>query len=209
VDPGSGRIAAVPPALIATEVVRAAGGPFGFSRALPPEMRRDLAGTGVGVELPTVGGRTVIPADWEHPVVLGHPNYFGRFETDPPRGTILVTGRWANLHPKPPGMLEIEDRAAVAAPLAADLLERARHLAKRLAQHRGVHIPFAPQAPVIVALLPRSVHPDLAAADLVALLAGDFPEFPGGIRIELPARSDTAGGVRYAERLERLVTEGT
>ena len=196
--------------MIAPAVTAAAGGgPFGFSRALSPRTKRDLLDTGAGVELPVIGGRTVIPADWDRPIVLGHPNYFGRFEAPVPEGAILLTGRWSTLYPSPAGTIQIEDGAPVAAGLAEELRRRARHLAGRLTQHRGLHIPFRPESPIIVVMLPRSAHPDGAAADGVISLAGDFPEFPGGIRIELPTDSATAVEVRYAERLERLVTEGT
>jgi hypothetical protein len=196
--------------LIAAAVTAAlAGRPFGFSRALPPAQKRDLLDTGAGVELPALRGRTVIPADWNLPVVLGHPNYFGRFEADVPEGAVLVIGRWGARRPQPAGTTRIETRTPVEAGAAADLLERARRLAKRLVQHRGLHVPFVPESPVIVALLPRPVETDAAAAGGVIPLARDFPEFPGGVRIELPVDSVTVGGVGYAERLEGLITGGT
>ena len=209
-DTGHGRILAVPPPLIAADAAAAAGGPFGFSRALPPDTKRVLLDTGDGTELPAIGGRTVIPADWDLPVILGHPNYFGRFERDRADSTtILLTGPWAALHATPPDAVSLPCEAAVTTALAEMLTRRARHLAKRLRQHRGVVIPFLPESPVIVALLPGSPHPDAASGEGVTFLAGDFPEFPGGVRIELPGDAATADGVRYAERLERLVTGGT
>ena len=89
---GADREAPIHPALIADAVRRLADGPFGFSRALAPEIRRELDDLPASYELPAVRGRTVVPAGYGHPVVIGHPNYLGQFESRIPDGSICLTG---------------------------------------------------------------------------------------------------------------------
>ena len=48
-------------------------------------------------------GRTVIPADYGHPVVVGHPNYLGVFEFDSSAPLVYLTGSWSALQRVPEG----------------------------------------------------------------------------------------------------------
>jgi hypothetical protein len=60
---------------------------------------------------------------------------------------------------------------------------------------------------VIVVLLPFSPGTYLQALLGVTALHGDFPEYPGGVRIELPVDAVGFDLTRYAANLERLIKE--
>ena len=94
-----------------------------------------------------------------------------------------------------------------AATVAAEALFDVRHLAKRLRQLRGVQLPIRPQSPIIVALLTFSSRSDARALPGLTTLEGDFPEYPGGIRIELPIDATGFDLTRYAASLERMIME--
>jgi hypothetical protein len=191
---------------LAERVTTVMHGRLGVSRALPPGLKGILLDIDGAIEFPALRGQTVVPDDWDGSVVLGHPNYFGRFE---PRAResidIRLTGSWAALDSVPPDarVIEVDDPAPVSQAEAA--LAAARRLAKRLQQLRGVQIAVRPQSPIVVALVSKTIRSGDMGIAGVSVLGAAFPEFPGGVRIEIPA--DAIGGdiVRYADDLERRV----
>lgn len=203
---GADRGTPIHPSLIADAVRRLADGPFGFSRALAPEIRWELDHLPASQELPTVRGRTVVPAAYGHPVVVGHPNYLGQFESKTPDRSICLTGAWSALEPVPARAAEVAVTSSHPRHLAARALERARHLAKRVRQIQGVGLAFKPRSPILVLLLPRPVATQALPATM-DVLAGVYPELPGGLRIELTADMSTSDISRYAGILEQVMSQ--
>jgi len=173
-----------------------------------PEMKDVLLETDGAIELPVLRGRTLVPSDWEGTVVLGHPNYFGRFEpVGPGREEVRLTGTWSALRPVPPTAAVVAMRSAVSNETATASLEAIRRLSKRLKQLPGVALAVRPQSPVLIVLTPDAVMSDGPWVHDVSVLGGDFPEFPGGIRIEMPTDVTGSDLVRYADDLERRLTK--
>jgi hypothetical protein len=202
---GADREAPIHPSLIADAVRRLADGPFGFSRALAPEIRRELDHLPASYELPAVRGRTVVPAGYRRPVVVGHPNYLGQFESRIPEKSICLTGAWSALEPVPVRTATVAVTLNHPRHLAASALEHARRLAKRVRQIQGVHLAFKPRSPILVVLLPRPVDAE-ALPKTMDDLAGLYPELPGGLRIELTADVTTFDISRYAAILEQAMS---
>ncbi len=148
-----------------------------------------------------------MPDNCTDTVVVGYPNYLGVFDHAGEGRTIVLTGAWSELRPVPEGVAVIAVDETVPASVAAETLGEMRRLAKRLRQLRGVQLAIRPQSPVIVVLLPFSPGPHSLALPGVTALADDFPEYPGGVRIEPPVNTPGAGITRYAASLERLITE--
>lgn len=203
---GADREAPIHPSLIADVVAACGAGPFGFSRALAPEIRHELRGLAAAHELPGIRGRTVIPAGYRHPVVVGHPNYLGAFERADKSSTPLVclTGAWSALRSVPEGAATVVAKPSYPRLIATRALENARYLAKLVRQIRGVHLAFKPRSPILVVLLPRSV-PEYTLPETVGMLDGVYPEFPGGLRIELTPDMTTVDITRYAAILEQVI----
>ena len=140
-------------------------------------------------------------------VVVGHPNYFGVFDrADGPRA-IVVTGAWSQLRPVPLGAFVVAAVDGVPEPVAVRALSDARRLTKRLRQVRGVQLAIRPKSPVIIVLLPFQPGPLVLATPGVTALGGDFPEYPGGIRIELPVNDVEYDPSGYAASLEQFIME--
>ena len=192
--------------MIADVVGACGGGPFGFSRALAPETRQELRGLPGAHELPAIRGRAVIPADYRHPVVIGHPNYLGAFErkSERPARLICLTGAWSQLQPIPDGAATIVADPRYPLQVAMGALENARYLAKLVRQMPGVHLAFKPRSPILVLLLPRSVPINVLPATARAL-DGVYPELPGGLRIELTTDMTTVDITRYAAIFEQVI----
>ena len=184
---GADREAPIHPSLIAEAV---SGKPFGFSRALAPEIRGELRNLPAAQELPAVRGRTVIPAEYGHPVVVGHPNYLGVFESDRPTPLVYLTGSWSALRPVPKGAATVVVSPSYPRNVATGALENARHLAKHVRQIPGAHLAFKPRSPILVLLLPRSLA-----------------EFPGGLRIELTPNVTAVDITRYAAILDQVISQ--
>ena len=200
---GADREAPIHPSLIAEAV---AGKPFGFSRALAPEIRGELRDLPAAQELPAVRGRTVIPAEYGHSVVVGHPNYLGVFESDRSAPLIYLTGSWSELRPVPEGAATVVVSPSYPRYLAASALENARHLAKHVRQIPGVHLAFKPRSPILVLLLPSSLAGNVLP-DSMDALENVYPEFPGGLRIELTPDVTTVDITRYAAILEQVISQ--
>jgi hypothetical protein len=182
-------------------------GPIAISRALPPDVKTQLLGRPDSSELPCVRGRTFVPASCRDTLVVGYPNYLGVFDEARADRTILVTGRWSGLRqvPKDAEVIVIEEAATSA--IAAEALADVRHLAKSLRQLKGVQLAIRPQSPIIIVLLPASLEPDARLLPGMTPLAGEFPEYPGGLRIEIPL-DDTGFDIsRYASCVKRLIAE--
>jgi hypothetical protein len=177
------------------------------SRALHPDLKAQLLELQDSAELPCVRGRTVVPESFDGTVVVGHPNYVGVFDDARGERMIAFTGRWSALRPVPDGIMVIALEDATPRDVAARALADVRRLAKRLRQRKGVHVAIRPQSPVIVMLLPFSVGADDLAASGVTALNGDFPEYPGGVRIEIPFDAPWFDLNRYAAGLERIFME--
>ena len=182
-------------------------GPIGFSRALPPDIKTELLDRPGSRELPCLRGRTVVPASWRDTLVVGYPNYFGIFDEARADRTIVLTGRWSGLRPAPDATEVLAIEAASPGSIAARALADIRKLAKHLRQLKGVQLANRPHSPVIVVLLPFSPRSDTRLLRGVTPLEGDFPEYPGGIRVELPLDVTGPDVSRYAASLERLITE--
>ena len=197
------REAPIHPALI-EGIVEAAAGPFGFSRALTPEVRRQLSDRPDAREFPAVRGRTVVPAVFEYPVVVGHPNYLGGFEAGLPAPLIFVTGAWSALQPVPDEATALVMESTHPRSLATRALESARLLAKRVQQLPGVHLAFRPRSPILIVLLPHAVRAD-ALPDTMHTVGNEYPEFPGGLRIELTSDVTPPEITRYAAAIERII----
>ncbi len=170
------------------------------ARALDPELRKSLARLVDFVELPFVRGRTVIPAGLSPTdvVVAGHPNHLGVFDLPKAPRWIAVTGRWSALADQSGAAKTVAMADGVGRDIAEPLLASAADLARLLAQLRGVRIPFPPQCPVVVALLPV----DPRSMDGEPLTA--YAELPGGLRIELGPGVDP---VEYAAVMTRTLDE--
>lgn len=185
-------------------IVEAAAGPFGFSRALEPDIRQLLSACPDAQELPAVRGRTVIPAGFEDPVVVGHPNYLGRFEAEPSSPLICVTGAWSALQPVPDDATTLGRKSTHPRSLATHALESARLLAKRVRQIPGVQLAFRPHSPILILLLPHGATGH-ALPDTMKTLGNEYPEFPGGLRIELTSDVTPSEITRYAAAIERII----
>ena len=157
--------------------------------------------------LPCVRGRTVVPESRADTVIVGYPNHLGVFDDARGDCTIVLTGRWSGLRPAPEDATVVALEETAPATVAAEALFDVRHLAKRLRQLRGVQLPIRPQSPIIVALLTFSSRSDARALPGLTTLEGDFPEYPGGIRIELPIDATGFDLTRYAASLERMIME--
>lgn len=163
------------------------------ARAIDPTLRADLSSSVEYEELPFVRGRTVVPPDLTPGdlVVAGHPNFLGVFDRPDVARWIAVTGRWSSLDERSPANAAVSIADPIPADVTGSLLESALELAKRLGQLPGVGVPFEPQCPVVVALLP--FDPGLFGDALTG-----YPELPGGLRIELTPGVDTT---QYAAEL--------
>ena len=203
---GADREAPIHPSLIVEAVGGYAGKPFGFSRALAPEIRCELRDLPAAQELPAVRGRTVIPADYAHPVVLGHPNYLGVFEFARSAPVVYLTGSWSALQRVPEGATTVVVAPSYPRTLAASTLENARLLAKHVRQIPGVQLAFKPRSPILVLLLPRSFAADVLP-DSMDALEDVYAEFPGGLRIELTPDMTTVDVTRYAAILEQVISQ--
>jgi hypothetical protein len=147
----------------------------------------------------------VVPADYERPVVVGHPNYLGGFESARCARSIYLTGRWSLLQPIPEGVDTVVVAPSHPRQLAASALENARRLAKHIRQIPGAYVAFKPRSPILVLLLPHAVAGD-ALPDTMNALGGEYPEFPGGLRIELTADVTATEISRYAAIIEQVIS---
>jgi hypothetical protein len=179
-------------------------GPFCYSRALDPEIRRDLRTRADSEELPFVRGQTVIVENETRPVVLGHPNYLGVFESRHDGPSILLTGRWSALRPTSPEAPIIVSEPALDRNAAERALDGARALRKRLRQIRGIQSAWKPQSPVLIVLLPRVASPVTEVATVSSTVLS-YPELPGGIRLEIVGDVSTSDITRYAASLEEAI----
>jgi hypothetical protein len=169
-------------------------------RALDPALRADLAESIDYEELPFVRGRTVVPADLTpgDVVIAGHPNFLGIFDLPEAPQWIAVTGRWSGLASRSGAAKTVSMGDKVGRDVADPLLASAVDLAKQLAQLRGVRIPFLPECPVLIALLP--VDPRSMGGEPLT----DYAELPGGLRIELGSGVDP---VQYAAALSQALDD--
>ena len=188
------------------EIVALLDGPFGYSRALAPGLRSNLRILADSQELPFVRGRTVIPGGFDGPVIVGYPNYLGVFEDRVPTNALHLTSRWSGLRGLPAGALCVETEPSVNDGLATEALRNARLLSKRLRQLPGVEIAFKPQSPIVIVLAPRvrlGPHDEPGMTPI----GSDYPELPGGIRIELAQDAGSDELSRYAASLEQTISQ--
>lgn len=181
-----------------------------ISRGLAPGIRGELGAAGVGAnELACVRGEVILPTDLtsEDVVVVGHPNWFGRFDSAPlhARAVVVAEPRLGAHRQLPPG-----DIVMVGGSADPDTAEagrrRAGPLAKRLGQLGGVVVAYGtPVSGVFIVLVP--VDPVRVSASLpgpaeAASIA--YPELPGGIRVDVSgvAESDMAA---YASAMEDAI----
>ncbi len=203
--PGHDYGPAVRGALIPEGFHALSSGPFGFSRALPTDLRRTLLALPGAQELPFVRGRTVVPTHYGRPVVVGHPNFFGLFEDPSPEHLVCVTGRWSDLRPLPRYATVVAREASVPRNMAEDALGGMRNVAKRLRQIPGVHLAFKPQSPILVLLVPRTEA--MEGLPGIEVVSSAYRELPGGIRIELLENASGADLNRYAATLEQTINQ--
>lgn len=193
--------------LVERILAAASGDPIAVSHAIDPALRSALLTREGTCELPCVRGRTVVPGAWRGAVVVGHPNYLGVFDQVRHRRIILLTGRWAELRPISAGPTIVPVEGPVSKTDSLVALEEARRLVKRLRQVRGVHVAIRPQSPVIIALLPNRLHAGAPPPPGTTALGGEFPEYPGGVRIELPEGESRGHFDRYAAGVEQFVAK--
>lgn len=152
-------------------------------------------------QLPVISGRTVWAAsdteDWLH--VMEQPNYFGCFETRLPSTRAVATvRRW-------PGATDAGAVVDVDVEVPRDAVRVAQRLAGRLLQIPGVKLPHGrAESPWFVVSLPsdpKKVSQILLEEgfDACTPLGVGYPEFPGGLRIEV------AWPTKENERFARLV----
>ena len=166
------------------------------ARALDPQLRAQLARRLDFQELPFVRGRTVVPESGNDLVIAGHPNHLGVFDL-PDRPWIAVTGRWSALREAAGAVAAIETEPVADLETGEAGLEAAGALAKHLGQLRGVTVPFPPQCPVLIVLLP--IDPAT-----IGLSPAGYPELPGGARIEVAEELDAA---QYAADIGRQLED--
>jgi len=181
-------------------------GPFGYSRALAPDLRVGLRSLPGSMEMPFVRGRIVVPDDFERSVVVGSPNYLGVFEDQMYARAVYLTSRWSRLQSLPDDALTVAVEPSAVRHLATEALGRARLLAKRLRQLRGVQVVFKPQSPILIVLAPR-VCRIVDQPPGLSLLGGSYPELPGGFRIELPPDALPDELNRYAASLAQTIIQ--
>ena len=211
---GSGRVGwvgrwnegAIADLTVVEQVMDRVTGRVGVSRALPVALKDRLLSNRGATELPVLRGVTIVPDDWVGTVVVGHPNYFGRFEpVCDCDHEIRLTGAWAALRSMPGGSVAIRTAEQLPTTIAEGRLADARLVARRLGQLPGVQTALRIQSPIIVVVTPGTDQAVETALPGVTVLGRDFPEYPGGVRIELPGDVGDFDGVRYAGALEELL----
>lgn len=182
------------------------------ARALDPQLRQKIAARDVdSLELPHVRGRTVIPEGIGAGalVVVGRPNYLGRFDTAGGARRVLVVadGAATNLEASLEGTETVVIGPTVPAAAVRVATEQARLLVKRLRQLPGVTPAFMPSTPIVILLLGggASVVADAFSAGPATALSGDYPEFPGGLRLSLPPGMARRELDAYAASLEAAI----
>jgi hypothetical protein len=174
-----------------------------LARALDPALRRGVTSALAVYELPFIRGRTVTPAHLDDTdlLVAGHPNHLGVFDL-PATRWLAILGPGSSLREPVGAVATIDTRPDVDRKTDREALEEATVVAKRAAQIPGVAVAFPVESPVLVLLLavdPRSVAVTAPGASSL----DEFPELPGGLRIEVGA-GDAEG---YASILNRAVSE--
>ncbi|MFV9672943.1 MAG: hypothetical protein ACNYZH_06915, partial [Acidimicrobiia bacterium] len=175
--------------------------------ALQPDVKVPLLGLPGSRELPCIRGRTVVPDSCDDTLVVGHPNHLGVFDDARATRTIVLTARWSALQPAPTGATVIPLEDPIPQHVAASALADVRRLAKHLRQLEGVQVAIRPRSPVLIVLLPSSSGIDDFAYPGVTTLKRNFPEYPGGVRIEPPFDAAGFDVNRYAAGLERVIME--
>lgn len=178
-----------------------------MSRALDPDVKAQLLDVPGSRELPCIRGRTVVPESCAETLVVGYPNHLGIFDDVEGERAVALTSRWSSLRPVPDAFTAIplepqEDRG-----IAERALDDARQLGKRLRQLKGAQVALRPQSPVIILLLSFSIEANDLTLPGVSGLGDDFPEYAGGIRVEMSIGSAGYGVTRYAAELERIIME--
>lgn len=188
------------------EIVALLDGPFGYSRALAPRLRSNLRMIPGSQELPCVRGQTVIPEGFDRRVIVGHPNYLGVFEDRAPTSALYLTSRWSALRDLPADALCVATEPSADGRLATDTLRHARLLSKHIRQLPGVEIAFKPQSPILIVLTPQvRLGPNTEPG--MTPIGSDYPELPGGIRIELTQDAGSDQISRYAASLEWTISQ--
>lgn len=155
--------------------------------------------------LPVISGRTVWATsdktEWLH--VVEQPNYFGRFETRSPSAEAVATvRRWQ-------GGVDAGAVLQVDVGLPSDMGRVAQSLTGRLLQVPGVKLPHGrAESPWFIVSLPgdpekvsQLLHEE--GFDTSTSLGVRYPEFPGGLRIEVAW--PTKDNERFARLIETAV----
>jgi len=164
-------------------------GTIGISSGIPASQRSTAIEVASGrVEwLPLLNGAAVVRPGLDL-AVLGWPNGLGRLESD---GSQVLHLWDRSLAEAPPGRVIAYGRTA---PDVAERTALARTMVKRLAQLRGVVVPWVPETPIAVVLVPDpSPVPD-------ALHIAE-PGLPGGIRIVIEPGTTADAAREYAAEL--------
>ncbi|MEN8234003.1 MAG: hypothetical protein ABFR89_03680 [Actinomycetota bacterium] len=193
--------------MTAHDVARLATAPLWVSRALEPGLRDELT-KAIGVsELPILRGRTVVPESIEGTVILGHPNYLGRFEHPPNAPVLWIPGLWSELRPLPDGARVTALTSSGTVEETQRHVERTRRFAKQLRQISGVDLVAMPETPVLVILAAFNPSEHVDSLRGVSRLGADFPELPGAVRIEVPLDMTGPRFDRYAASVVGEITE--
>ncbi len=176
------------------------------SRGIRPGVRAGLAAVGVDLtEVPVVRCVAAPPVLEPGEVfVAGCPNHLGGFDPTPP-ATIAVVRRPG---PRVEGSIDaiVDDRETGWSGFEA-ATTTARSLAKHLDQIRGVRVVCRPASPIVIVLTPVSGERFGGLEPFPTVALGGYPEFPGGVRIEIPDGFERADVAAYAERFARVVAQ--
>lgn len=188
-------------------ITNVTSGPVAVSRALPSDIKELLLDRPDARELPCIRGRTVVPAAFRDTLVVGWPNHLGVFDTARADRTTMLTSRWSGLRPTPEWASVVALEDTVPQEIAAKALADARKLVKDLRQLKGVRPAIRPQSPIVIVLLPFSPGREARLLPGMMPLDDDLPEYPGGIRIEMPLDATGLDVTRYAASLRLLIAE--
>lgn len=188
-------------AAVARRRAELGGGPLAVSRA---SWLRDGPELIDSVPAAVVGGQTVWTATGT-PVALAlveQPNWFGRIERQPTGSLSVITIRWWA-------------DAGAAADISADQhsgdVAAARNLAGRLRQLPGVTLPHGhPESPWFIVSFPGNAKATAAQLEGAGfpgcrVLGSGYPEFPGGMRIEVAWLR--AANELFATTVENAITQ--
>jgi hypothetical protein len=158
------------------------------------------AAAGVVDVLPVVRGRAIVPRDAGYDrIIAGAPNHLGRVECAGVPNTVHLWDPALAPHPGGP-VVVVGDGAEVAG--IEERTRHARYLAKRLCQFPGVVMPWVPETPVAIVMLPFDPPPALPS------LGPGFAGIPAALRLVVEPGATSHTVAAYAAALETELERG-